>query len=163
MRNWHLFLSIHENEAVTLTFRECRIWGSQGGEYEDGCLLGYNAVQSGRSLTTFQRCLLPPSSGWLVTQKTAIFIQRIFTPLFDLYSLQKVVHKERISVNEGISNPNIAHHTHTHTIFKIQAYILRDTLLESELDRTGSALPPVVRFRITSVGFLDRNVLCTCS
>jgi hypothetical protein len=33
------------------------------GEYEDSCLLGYCAVLSGRSLPTFQRCLLPPSSG----------------------------------------------------------------------------------------------------
>jgi hypothetical protein len=31
----------------------CRIWGSHGGEYEDGCLLGCCAVQSGRSLPTF--------------------------------------------------------------------------------------------------------------
>jgi hypothetical protein len=38
-----------------------RIWGSHGGEYEDGCLLGYSAVLSGRSLPTFQRSLLPPS------------------------------------------------------------------------------------------------------
>jgi hypothetical protein len=27
-----------------------RIWGSHGGEYEDGCLLGCSAVQFGRSL-----------------------------------------------------------------------------------------------------------------
>jgi hypothetical protein len=32
-----------------------RILGSYGGEYEDGCLLGCSAVQSGRSLPTFQR------------------------------------------------------------------------------------------------------------
>jgi hypothetical protein len=31
--------------------------------YAHGCLLGYCAVQSGRSLLTFRRCLLPPSSG----------------------------------------------------------------------------------------------------
>jgi hypothetical protein len=30
---------------------------------EDGCLLGCSAVYSGRSLQTFQRSLLPPSSG----------------------------------------------------------------------------------------------------
>jgi hypothetical protein len=40
-----------------------RIWGSHAGEYEDGCLLGCSAVLSGRSLPTFQRSLLPPSSG----------------------------------------------------------------------------------------------------
>jgi hypothetical protein len=34
--------------------------GSYGGEYEDDCLLRYFAVQSGRSLPTFQRCLPPP-------------------------------------------------------------------------------------------------------
>jgi hypothetical protein len=37
--------------------------GSHGDVYEDGCLLGCCAVYSGRSLPTFQRCLLPPSSG----------------------------------------------------------------------------------------------------
>jgi hypothetical protein len=39
-----------------------RIWGSHGGEYEDGCLLGCSTVLSGRSLPAFQRTLLPPSS-----------------------------------------------------------------------------------------------------
>jgi hypothetical protein len=34
-----------------------RIWGSHGGEYEDGCLLGCSAVQSGRSLPSFHRVL----------------------------------------------------------------------------------------------------------
>jgi hypothetical protein len=32
------------------------------GEYEDGGLLGCSAVSSGRSLTTFRKYLLPPSS-----------------------------------------------------------------------------------------------------
>jgi hypothetical protein len=35
---------------------------------EDGCLLGCSAVQSGRSLPTFQRSLLPPSS-WMTTRR----------------------------------------------------------------------------------------------
>jgi hypothetical protein len=39
------------------------ILGSHGGEYEDGCLLSYCAVLSGRSLPMIQRCLLPPTSG----------------------------------------------------------------------------------------------------
>jgi hypothetical protein len=33
---------------------------------EDGCLLGCCAVLSGRTLPTFHRCLLPPSSRWRV-------------------------------------------------------------------------------------------------
>jgi hypothetical protein len=64
----------------------------QANSKED-CILGYCAVWSGRSLPTFQRCLLPPSSGrWgliastsetsvnfyqthgATSQKTAIFI-----------------------------------------------------------------------------------------
>jgi hypothetical protein len=45
------------------TINPCSIWGSHGGEYEDGCLLGCSTVQSGRSLPTFQSSLLPPSSG----------------------------------------------------------------------------------------------------
>jgi hypothetical protein len=39
------------------------ISGSHGGEHIDGYLLGCCAVWSGRSLLTFQRYLLPPSSG----------------------------------------------------------------------------------------------------
>jgi hypothetical protein len=38
--------------------------GSHGGEYEDGCLVGCWALWTGRILLTFQRCLLPPLSGW---------------------------------------------------------------------------------------------------
>jgi hypothetical protein len=49
--------------AQTQDSRNC---GSHGGEYEDGCLLGCSAVQSGRSLPTIQRFLLPPSSGPLI-------------------------------------------------------------------------------------------------
>jgi hypothetical protein len=44
---------------------------------KDDCLLGCCAVQSGRSLPTLQRCLLPPSSGrWVhrATTQTVIFI-----------------------------------------------------------------------------------------
>jgi hypothetical protein len=48
----------------------CRIWGSHAGEYEDGCVLGCSAVKSGRSLPTFQRSLLPPSSGRWVSRHT---------------------------------------------------------------------------------------------
>jgi hypothetical protein len=44
----------------------CRISGSHCGEYEDGCLLGCSAVESGRSLPTFQRYLLPPLSGTMI-------------------------------------------------------------------------------------------------
>jgi hypothetical protein len=39
------------------------IWGSQGGECEEGCLLGRCVVQSDISIPTFQICLLFPSSG----------------------------------------------------------------------------------------------------
>jgi hypothetical protein len=37
-------------------------WGSHGGEYEDGCLLGCSAMKTGMSLPTFQRSVLLPSS-----------------------------------------------------------------------------------------------------
>jgi hypothetical protein len=43
--------------------KEYEISGSHGDKYEDGCLLGCWAVMSGRGLPTFQKCLLPPSSG----------------------------------------------------------------------------------------------------
>jgi hypothetical protein len=49
------------------------ILGSHGGEYEDDCFLCCCAVQSGRSLPTFQRYLLPPSSGrWVLTSETSV-------------------------------------------------------------------------------------------
>jgi hypothetical protein len=48
------------------------ILGSAGGEYEDGCLLGCSAVQSGRNLPTFQMCLLPPQSGIAPMIKAAL-------------------------------------------------------------------------------------------
>jgi hypothetical protein len=40
-----------------------RILGSHGAEYDNGCLLGCNAMCSGGSLPALQRRLLPPSSG----------------------------------------------------------------------------------------------------
>jgi hypothetical protein len=40
------------------------ISGPHSGVYEDDCLLGCCSVWSGRSLPTFQRCLLPPSRPW---------------------------------------------------------------------------------------------------
>jgi hypothetical protein len=39
------------------------ISGSNGGEYEDSCHLGYCVVKTGTSLPMFQRCLLLLSSG----------------------------------------------------------------------------------------------------
>jgi hypothetical protein len=42
---------------------EDMIWGPRGGQYEDGCLLGCSAVWTGITLPTFQRSVLPPSSG----------------------------------------------------------------------------------------------------
>jgi hypothetical protein len=39
------------------------ISGSDGGEYDDGCLLGCSTVYTGISSPTFQRSVLPPSSG----------------------------------------------------------------------------------------------------
>jgi hypothetical protein len=37
---------------------------SSHGDYEDDCLLGCCTVLSGRKWMTFQRCLLPSTSGW---------------------------------------------------------------------------------------------------
>jgi hypothetical protein len=48
--------------VIITTINEGEISGSHGGEYED-CLLGNCAGLSGRSLPTFQRCLMPPYSG----------------------------------------------------------------------------------------------------
>jgi hypothetical protein len=41
----------------------CNISGSHNGEYKNNSLPGYSAVRSRRSRPTFQRSLLPPSSG----------------------------------------------------------------------------------------------------
>jgi hypothetical protein len=52
------------------SFSPGTIWGSHGGDYEDGCLLGCSAVWTGVSLPTFQRSVLPPSSGrWVITSE----------------------------------------------------------------------------------------------
>jgi hypothetical protein len=40
--------------------------------FEDGCLLGCSTTLSGRRLPTFQRSLLPPSSGWWVAVTSEI-------------------------------------------------------------------------------------------
>jgi hypothetical protein len=54
-------------KSVAVTARLSTIWAPHGGDYEDGCLLGCIAVYTGISLPTFQRSVLPPSSGrWLV-------------------------------------------------------------------------------------------------
>jgi hypothetical protein len=45
------------------TMKKGEIWGSQGGEYKDDCLLACCTVQSGRCRRTFQGYLLPLSSG----------------------------------------------------------------------------------------------------
>jgi hypothetical protein len=47
-------------EAVKTEDQQRKISGSHSDGYEDGCLLGYCFVLSGRSLPTFQRCLLSP-------------------------------------------------------------------------------------------------------
>jgi hypothetical protein len=55
------------SKAVTSNTRElpiyCGIRGSYDGEYEGYCLLGCEAVKSGRYFQIFQGNLLPPSSG----------------------------------------------------------------------------------------------------
>jgi hypothetical protein len=54
-------------------------WGSHGGDYEDGCLLGCSGVQTDMSLPAFQGSVLPQSyqthtgPHGATTQKTAIF------------------------------------------------------------------------------------------
>jgi hypothetical protein len=74
------------------------ISGSHGGEYEDDCLLGCCAVLSGRSLPTFQRCLLPSSSGWWETDEWLIALMTeaasTFETLVNFYhgaTIQKIV------------------------------------------------------------------------
>jgi hypothetical protein len=52
-----------ENIIVKWELSNCEVSGSHGAEYEDGCLLGCCTVLFSRSLPTFQRCLLPTSSG----------------------------------------------------------------------------------------------------
>jgi hypothetical protein len=44
--------------------------GSHGGEHEDGSLPSRCVTLSGRSLSTFLECLLPPSSGPCCWQTT---------------------------------------------------------------------------------------------
>jgi hypothetical protein len=50
-------------DPVLNQFNHRRIRGSEDGDYEENCLLRYNAVKSGRYLLTFQRNLMRPSFG----------------------------------------------------------------------------------------------------
>jgi hypothetical protein len=55
--NFHLVL-------IRLVDQICGICDQMRSRGEDGCLLVCCALQSGRSLQTFQKCLLVPLSGW---------------------------------------------------------------------------------------------------
>jgi hypothetical protein len=62
-RRLHNVYSLHS----TVIPKVCEIWGPHSGQYEDDWLLGRCAVQCGKSLPTFQRSLLPPSTKKLVS------------------------------------------------------------------------------------------------
>jgi hypothetical protein len=64
MRNWELWCSAC-TEPLPVHLILGTIWGSHGGEYVDGCLLGCSAVWSGSSSPAFQKSLLLTSSAWL--------------------------------------------------------------------------------------------------
>jgi hypothetical protein len=66
-----LIKRIHHTRTNNLTFFFYKTSGSHAGEYEDECLLGCCAVLSGRSLPTFQRCLLPLSLGLITLMEAA--------------------------------------------------------------------------------------------
>jgi hypothetical protein len=62
----HDFASVSHKKcqttALEYTTYSLNIWGSYKSAYEGYCLLGYDAVESGRVLPLFWRNLLPPSS-----------------------------------------------------------------------------------------------------
>jgi hypothetical protein len=56
-----------------MSFHDC--------EYEGVCLLGCCVLQHGRSVQTFQRCLLPPSSGPHINLQECLNPDRKFIPV----------------------------------------------------------------------------------
>jgi hypothetical protein len=57
-------------KTVIFVLAAVKTWSLTYRYYNDGCLLGCSPVYSGRSLPTFQRTLLPPSSGRYSTERT---------------------------------------------------------------------------------------------
>jgi hypothetical protein len=60
---WQAFANTVMNGRVSWAAVDCAVLRSDRLDYEDGCLLGCCAVQTGRYLP-FKRCLLPPSERW---------------------------------------------------------------------------------------------------
>jgi hypothetical protein len=68
---------IYVTENTEILSNLCKISGSHGGEYQDGCLLGCWAMQSGRNWPKFQTCLLQWSRqlNYCSTEKSVNFYQ----------------------------------------------------------------------------------------
>jgi hypothetical protein len=65
--------------SAAVCLRLCVVWGSHGGCYENGCLLGCRTVESSGSVPAFRRYLLSPSSGrWLLVNLCCI--TRLYNP-----------------------------------------------------------------------------------
>jgi hypothetical protein len=80
-KTWHIVL-----QAI------CEIWGSHGGEYEGGCVLGYCAL-----VEVYRRL------HGATTQKTAIFIQVICSRCFCHFCHFKLVLKHMVSLHSKIT------------------------------------------------------------
>jgi hypothetical protein len=64
---------------------------SEEVNFEDNCLLGCCAMYSVRNLPTFQRCLLPPSSGHVSTSETSfVFYGTTSRDIPDLVSCSRL-------------------------------------------------------------------------
>jgi hypothetical protein len=55
-----------KHRQASQPFLKCATGGSHNSDYENYCLLGCDAVQSGRSLPTFHRNVLSPFLGYLL-------------------------------------------------------------------------------------------------
>jgi hypothetical protein len=70
---------------MTVQLCDYEFYGSQNDDYEDYCLVGYDAVLCGRNLILYPRDFLIPSSGVKIYSST--FISMSYRP--DWISMEK--------------------------------------------------------------------------
>jgi hypothetical protein len=47
--------NVRVSRTMRYAIERCEVWGSHGGDNEERCLLGWNALYRGKSLSTFRR------------------------------------------------------------------------------------------------------------
>jgi hypothetical protein len=87
----HVLCVISDNcRLLWIYMKPCELSSSHGGGYEAQNLLGYTAMFLIGCRPTFQRCVQPPSSGWLMTEAA-----RTSETSVDIQLRTKAVHPRR--------------------------------------------------------------------